>query len=42
MHPQTIRHRRRKLEAMFGDRLTDPRHTMGFILALRALFPELR
>ncbi|HEY0890815.1 MAG TPA: helix-turn-helix domain-containing protein [Nocardioides sp.] len=41
-HAQTIRHRRRKLEAMFEDRLTDPRHTMGFILALRTLFPDLR
>ncbi|MCP2256461.1 PucR C-terminal helix-turn-helix domain-containing protein [Streptoalloteichus tenebrarius] len=36
VHPQTVRHRMRQLEKLFGDRLSDPDRRFELELALRA------
>ncbi|MFB7369696.1 helix-turn-helix domain-containing protein [Streptomyces sp. NPDC056222] len=35
IHPQTARRRLRRLDALFGDRLNDPRFRFEALLALR-------
>jgi hypothetical protein len=41
-HPQTIRHRIRRLRTMFGDCLTGPDERMTLIVVLNAMLPRWR
>lgn len=40
VHPQTVRHRLRQLDAMFDDRLGDPALAFPMLLALKATLPS--
>jgi hypothetical protein len=42
VHPQTVRHRLRRLRGLFGDRLDDPDDSLAITLALQASLPLWR
>lgn len=39
VHPQTVRYRVHRLQAMFGDDLEDPEKSFAMLLALKAVLP---
>ena len=40
VHPQTVRYRMGQVRELYGDRLIDPAHVRGLVIALPASFPN--